>query len=176
MEDRGAAPILFHLKSLTEPERFWPLIEAEIAARNFFLLCDSGSARSSAWVQREREVVRRIGDQRGIRVGRIDLDQEPPDLDHLSRFLLNLHVFIVGDDRGHGSAALSSFGYGQLGGVDFSSDGLKRLGDGSQMSEDMIDQLNYGAARGWLLVILSQAMADSESFWREVAAVRRGSG
>jgi hypothetical protein len=168
MEECGAAPILFHLKALTEPERFWPLIEEEIAARNFFLLCDSESARKSSWVQREREVVQRIGDQRGVRVGRIDLDRDPPDFDRLSRFLLNLQVFVVGDDRGHAPAVFSSFGYGLLGGVNFSSAGLARLGDGSQMSDDMLDQLHYGAARGWLLVILSQAMADSEKFWREL--------
>jgi hypothetical protein len=52
--------------------------------------------------------------------------------------------------------------------VNFSSSGLKRLGDGSPMSDDMIDQLTYGATRGWLLVILSQVMADSENFWREL--------
>jgi hypothetical protein len=33
MEDRDAAPILFHLRALTDPERFWPLIELEISAR-----------------------------------------------------------------------------------------------------------------------------------------------
>jgi len=168
MEEHGAAPILFHFKALTEPERFWPLIEEEIAARNFFLLCDSESARKSVWVQRERETVRRIGNQRGIRVGRVNLDQEPPDFDTLGRFLLNLQVFVVGDDEGHAPTVLSSFGYGQLGGVNFSDAGLKRLGDGSPLSDDMIAQLSYGAARGWLLVILNQVMADSENFWREL--------
>jgi hypothetical protein len=80
MEDRDAAPILFHLRALTDPERFWPLIELEISARNFFLLRDSEAARASPWVQREREAVRKISNQRAIRVGRIDLDKHPLDL------------------------------------------------------------------------------------------------
>jgi hypothetical protein len=168
MEENGAAPILFHLKALTEPERFWPLIEEEIAARNFFLLCDSDSARRSPWVQREQDLVRRVGDQRGIRLGRINLDQEPLDFDYLKRFLLNLWVFVVGDVTGDVESVFSSLGYALLGGVNFSAAGLKRLGDGRQMSDDMISQLNYAADRGWLLIILSQVMVDSENFWREL--------
>ena len=38
LEDRNSAPLLFHLKSLSNPEEFWPLIEKEIWARNFFSL------------------------------------------------------------------------------------------------------------------------------------------
>jgi hypothetical protein len=42
-----------------------------------------------------------------------------------------------------------------------------RLGDGSQMSDDMIG-LENAASRGWLLVLLSDATAESENFWREI--------
>jgi hypothetical protein len=52
--------------------------------------------------------------------------------------------------------------------VKFSREGLKYLGDGSQMRDDMIAHLEYGASRGWLLIILSDATAESENFWREI--------
>src|ERR1044072_5280946 len=125
MEERNAGPILFHLRALSDPESFWPLIEQEISARNFFLLCDSEAARASPWVQREWETVRKIANERAIRVGRIDLDQDQPDFDRLgridlvqdqpdfdrlARFLLNIHVFVVGDHTGV-FEVLESFGY-----------------------------------------------------------------
>jgi len=54
LEECSAAPLLFHLVSIKKPEEFWPLIKKEIAARNFFLLCDSKNARRFEWVARER--------------------------------------------------------------------------------------------------------------------------
>ena len=60
LERKGASPILFHLRALQDPEDFWPLIKKEIAARNFFLYCESPAAAASEWVQREREVVEAV--------------------------------------------------------------------------------------------------------------------
>ncbi len=164
MEERGAAPILFHLKSLTDPERFWPLIVQEIEARNFFLLCDSEAARASAWVQRERQAVAAISRERAIRIGRVSLDEKEIDYKGLERFLLHLQVFIAYPASGGYEVAarvLKSFGYNVSGAVGFSEEGLSRIGDGSQMSDDMIDTMYHFAARGWLLVVMNKAMATS---------------
>ena len=49
----GHYPLLFFLKCLKKHREVFALIEREIEARNFFLLCDSPNARSSEWVQRE---------------------------------------------------------------------------------------------------------------------------
>src|SRR5215471_4571041 len=111
MEERGAGPILFHLRALTHPETFWPLIEQEIAARNFFLLCDSEAARESPWVQREREAVRRIAASRAIRVRRIGVDAPQLDFARVARFLLNTQVFFVNDAHDVASNVLEAFGY-----------------------------------------------------------------
>ncbi len=46
LESKGASPLLFHLKALSQPEEFWPIIEREIAARNFFLYCQSAIAET----------------------------------------------------------------------------------------------------------------------------------
>ena len=59
LERGGANPVLFFLKCMENSEDddrlLWNLIEREIKARNFFLLCDSQNARNSDAVQREIE-------------------------------------------------------------------------------------------------------------------------
>ena len=86
LESQGGAPLLFHLRALVQPEEFWPIIEREILARNFFLYCESPNAERSDWVQRERRTVEELGKQRKVRVGSIRVDQ-PIELKTLNRFL-----------------------------------------------------------------------------------------
>jgi hypothetical protein len=38
LEESDASPISFHLLALQAPEEFWPIIDREIEARNFFPL------------------------------------------------------------------------------------------------------------------------------------------
>ena len=173
MEEKGAGPILFHLKSLATPERFWPLIKAEIEARNFFLLCDSEAARASEWVQRERQAVEQVAQRRAIRVGRLSLDGGQIDFSGLERFLLNLQVYVVHPSGWDPSAAfetLERYGYGSLGAVGLSEQGLSHLGERSQMRDDLVDMMYHGAARGWLLVVLNKRMAESAHFWNALPA------
>jgi hypothetical protein len=66
-----ANPLLFFLLALKENEELHSLIKREITARNFFLLCDSPSARESKWVQKEREFVRSLKDRK---IHELDLD------------------------------------------------------------------------------------------------------
>jgi hypothetical protein len=93
LESRGGAPLLFHLKALTQPEEFWPIIEREIAARNFFLYCESSNAERSEWVQRERQTVEAVRKQRSVRIGSIRVDQDALETGHLDRFLADTRVF-----------------------------------------------------------------------------------
>jgi hypothetical protein len=91
LEEKGASPLLFHLRALTHQEEFWPIIEKEIAARNFFLYCDSEAAGKSEWVQRERRVIEALDPK--PRVGDIRVDQPGLDLVKLDRFLMSTKVF-----------------------------------------------------------------------------------
>jgi len=166
MEERGVGPILFYIRALTQPEEFWPLIEREIAARNFFLYCESQAAGSSQWVQREREYVKKIARNKAIRIGKINVDIEDLDFNHLARFLENTQVYIIGKNFVVASKVFESFGYRIIGGVEFSEKGLLHLGDGSQMSDDMISHFDNAMANGWLLVELSRVVVESEEFWR----------
>ena len=88
LEESDASPILFHLLALQAPEEFWPIIDREIEARNFFLYCDSQSASASEPVQRERRVVAEVAKRRPIRIGHVRVDQ--PELDRAGlEFLLS---------------------------------------------------------------------------------------
>lgn len=100
LEDKGAAPLLFHLLGLRLPEEFWPVIEREIEARNFFLLCNSEAAEKSEWVRRERDTVHRLARQRAVRIAEIDVSQPAFDAAALDAFVLKTRVYLSfhGDD------------------------------------------------------------------------------
>jgi len=93
LEEKGASPLLFHLRALTDERKFWPIIEQEIAARNFFLYCDSAAAQASPWVKRERETVAEIARLRPVRVGRISVEEKVIDATGLDRFIAKTRVF-----------------------------------------------------------------------------------
>jgi hypothetical protein len=92
-ESKGAAPLLFHLKALAKPEEFWPIIEREIAARNFFLYCQSAVAEEREWVRRERAAVEAAGRERPIRVDSIRVDSGDLDFTRLDAFLAKTRIF-----------------------------------------------------------------------------------
>jgi hypothetical protein len=93
LESKGASPLLFHLKALAEPEEFWPLIEREIAARNFFLYCQSPIAEEREWVRRERAAVEAAARERPIRIESIRVDGPNVDFSRLDAFLAKIRVF-----------------------------------------------------------------------------------
>src|SRR5262249_6395388 len=87
MEEQGASPLLFHLRALQHPGEFWPLIKREIAARNFFLYCQSHAAAKSPWVKKERAAVRAISKSRKVRIGSVQVDRPEIDRKGLELFL-----------------------------------------------------------------------------------------
>src|SRR5262245_46505221 len=93
LESKDAAPLLFHLMAMNDPEEFWPIIEREIKARNFFLYCESAAADLSHWVQRERAAVEAARNEHPKRIGRIRVDQQKIDESALDDFLAKTRVF-----------------------------------------------------------------------------------
>jgi hypothetical protein len=93
LEDKDAAPLLFHLKALTEEDEFWPIIAREIAARNFFLYCESPAAAASPWVRRERLAVEAASRTSPRRIGSIRVDGGEIDFRALDAFLTKTRVF-----------------------------------------------------------------------------------
>lgn len=64
LERLDAHPLLFFLKCLDDDDELDDLIKREIAARNFFILCDSDSARASKWVKQEIAIVNALGNRK----------------------------------------------------------------------------------------------------------------
>lgn len=91
LEELETNPLLFNLVSLKEPERFWPLIQSEIAARQFFIYCESANAAASPWVQREREEVSKISKKRLLELP--VSEAEAIDFEKLSQFIDSTKVF-----------------------------------------------------------------------------------
>jgi hypothetical protein len=164
MEDRGESPILFYLRALTRSELFWPLIEQEIASRNFFLLCDSVAARASEWVTRERKAVAMIAHQHPIRVGRISLDEPEIDFEEIERFLVHARVYVIYPDKLDVSPVyrmLEQAGYGVLGGIHY-PEGLRGLSE-SPAAEDVSYEVARTARSGWLMLFVDQEMASNSA-------------
>lgn len=97
LEALGASPLLFHLKCLQDDGEVFSLLEREIAARRFFLLCESDAARVSPWVQREREVVCGVG-RKIIQHIDVAADVEGHDL-ALRSFVERANVFVSNAHR-----------------------------------------------------------------------------
>lgn len=87
VEERGASPLLFYLMALEDPEEFWPIIEREIRARNFFLYCESPSAKLSSWVRKERAAVEKARLEYPKCIGTIPVDGPEIDEHAIDEFL-----------------------------------------------------------------------------------------
>ena len=76
LERRGHNPLLFFLKCLEADDARLPeLIRDEIKAREWFILCESPSAKNSGWVQQEVELIKSMA---GKAIETIDLSQNLP--------------------------------------------------------------------------------------------------
>lgn len=71
LEQKGAEPILFFLKSLSDKDEITGLIKREIDARIWFIYCKSKNSEESKWVKSELNYVYK---QRKENVLTIDLD------------------------------------------------------------------------------------------------------
>ncbi len=78
LESLGHNPVLFYLKCMedteSDDELLWKLIEREIRAREWFLICDSPDAQSSKSVMREMNLVKSM-EKEGKVVETINLER-----------------------------------------------------------------------------------------------------
>jgi TIR domain len=168
LEEKGASPILFHLLALKEPEQFWPVIEKEIEARNFFLYCESEIARMREWVQRERAAVEAVAKVRPVRIGVIRVDGPQLELAELDAFLATIRVF-------------PSFSPGDSEQVRPYLDALEKAGFqvfdplslvGSADLREIKSELELAARDGWIVVFLSHGSVRSPWVRSELAAAQ----
>lgn len=173
LERKGAAPLLFHLRSLMEPQAFWPVIEGELKARNFFLYCDSHAAAASEWVRKERAVVEKLAAERAIRIGMVRITQDnaigEPELDAAQRdaldaFLRKQRVFV--SSSRHDLARSNPF-VTALTGAGFAvyEAAATAFGD----LNDVDAEIAEAAANGWIVCFWSQKSSNSPFVIEEIS-------
>ena len=159
LEDLGASPLLFHLLSLQSPDEFWPVIEAEITARNFFLYCDSPAAENSKWVRKERDAVRTAVSAAPKRIGRIDVSRHELDVTSLDDFLRTSRVFFsyTRSDRDVVSRYAEA-----LAEAEFNVFRDELLTAGMDFKALIEHKIADAARRGWIIVFWSNSSAASD--------------
>lgn len=153
LESQGASPLLFHLMALAEPEEFWPIIEREISARNFFLYCQSAVAEEREWVRRERAAVEAAKLQRPIRIDSIIVDGPDLDFAKLDAFLSKTRVFPSFSHRDREVVwpflvALEQAGFQVFKDIELSA--------GTQWQTAIEQELEEAARDGWVVAFLSE--------------------
>lgn len=68
LEKDGHHPLMFFLKCLDDDAEIDALIEREIEARSWFILCDSPNAKGSRWVREEIKIIKKLPDKTWITV------------------------------------------------------------------------------------------------------------
>lgn len=171
LESRNASPLLFHLLALKHEDEFWPVIEREIAERDFFLLCESEAANQSEWVRRERAAVDQAVRHRAKRVGSIRIDDGELDFSLLDRFIGTMRVFpsysrrdrqqVLPFLRAHESRGFEVF------------DATQELRPGDLFIEQIGAALSGAASYGFVLIFLSTHSLQSEWVLHETEQAMR---
>jgi len=93
LEKRGHKPIMFYLKCLENDNAILPeLLRREIAAREWFILCDSPNAQASRYVRDEVELIKSM---EGKTIEVVDLSKElQTELHKLIRISKRATVFL----------------------------------------------------------------------------------
>lgn len=160
LEDLGAAPLLFHLRALSQPDEFWPLIEREIRARNFFLYCESEAAKHSEWVQRERDVVAQVGCSGKIAVGTINVEGSNLDFAMLKQFVLRTRCYLSYSRPDQPNAMRVAQILGQAGFQTFLD--MADLSAGTDWTHQISNEIRHAAQFGFVVAIITKRWSESQ--------------
>lgn len=166
LEDKDASPLLFHLLALQHEAEFWPIIEREIAARDFFLYCESEAASNSPWVKRERDAVVKAVGRKPKRVSTIRIDVGELDLSSLDAFIATTRVY---PSFSHGDRTLIRPYLDELVAQGFEVfDDLEMLAPGDKFAAVIESELRRAARNGWIVAFLTQRSLQSAWVQREI--------
>ena len=167
LESKGASPLLFHLRALADPEEFWPLIEREISARNFFLYCQSAAAEEREWVRRERAAVDAASKNRPIRVDTIRVDGSELETTKLDAFLAKTRVFPSFSHRDRETVGPYLLAMERAGFQVFTD---QQMPIGALWRDVIQSELELAARDGWVVAFLSQFSIQSPNINYEIGA------
>jgi hypothetical protein len=162
LEAKGHQPLLFFLKCLGDDAELDGLIRREIAARKFFLLCDSPNARTSRYVQQEVELIKDLPEK--VRV-ELSLDSDwQAQLDAIDDISRRATVFFSYSRQSLESVRLAPVLADAL--VDLDYRVFLDVEVGSKWVDQMRDALDMAIANGFVLLLLSpEAMSSAWVTW-----------
>jgi hypothetical protein len=154
LEKRGHKPIMFYLKCLEGDNAMLPdLLRREIAAREWFILCDSPNAQASQYVRDEVELIKSM---EGKTIEVVDLSKElQTELHKLIRISKRATVFVscAAPDR-----QIAKRIRRVLLAHDYSvSTDPNELPPGSDWGRAVLDALDEASRQGFVLHLLSPA-------------------
>lgn len=165
LERRGHNPVLFFLKCMEATEAddqlLWQLIEREIKAREWFVLCDSPNSRNSAAVLREMELVKSMT-QEGKIIEIIDLSRDlETELHKIVRLSKRATVYLSYSRHDHEIAdrirlQLEQHGYSVW------HEHEPAISAGADFAGSIRTAIDDAVDRGLVLVLLSPAALASE--------------
>jgi len=164
LEKRGHKPIMFYLKCLENDDAMLPdLLRREIAAREWFILCDSPNAQASQYVRDEVELIKSM---EGKAFEVVDLSKElQTELHKLIRITKRATVFLSYSHADISAAtriqqALIKHDYRVWFDVD--------LLPGSDWASETRTALDEAAKHGFVLLLLSHSLLNSAHCQREI--------
>jgi hypothetical protein len=170
LERRGHNPVLFFLKCMDATEAddrlLWQLIEREIKAREWFVLCDSPNARNSAAVLREMELVRSM-EREGKVVEIVNLDGDlPMEFQKVISISKRATVFL---SYAQADASVAARIRQALVKHDYRVWTVEDLQPGSDWASETRTALEEAAKHGFVLVLLSHSLLKSAHCQREIS-------
>jgi hypothetical protein len=134
------------------------LIEQEIAARNFFLYCESAAAERSEWVRRERATVADVARKKPVRIGHVNVEGEELARAALDDFLAKTRIFPSYSSRDRETVAPFLLALSQAG---FQISSAADFAPGERWQQRLNLEIQQAARNGWVLAFVSRNSIDS---------------
>ena len=171
LESIGMEPLMFYLKCLSDEDEIEELIKREIDEREWFIYADSPKARSSKWVQTEREYIETL---EGKKIFTIDLntslESQLRQLNHIAR---QMKVFI---SYSHRDAAL----YQRLKERFITRDMLvlsdEDIQPGSNIQDAVLSNLKEACRDGFVVILITEHSSHSAYIRQEIAKAAAAKG
>ncbi len=175
LENRGFNPIMLYLHSLKRRSAIKRLLKNEIKAREWFVYCDSPTARKSKWVNWERKYAAKVKDR--VRAFTVDItetgdwtDQLQRETERIERYTTVYMSYAIKDkelarllrDK------LAGFGYQVIFDADFSS--------GADYLDKISSMIDSATKNGFVLLLLTENSANRPYVHHEIAYAEHSGG
>ncbi len=167
LERRGHNPLIFFLKCLENDEAELPdLLYREIAARNWFILCDRPNAQSSKWVQQEVSMIKSLEDKIYARIDlSMDFESQLKKINIISKRVTVFISYAWSNYDTEFALRVSKY----LADADFSTWTIHETELGAYLIETKINEaLEDALQKGFVLLLLSEVSLKSKSCLFEI--------